>query len=362
MSSQVKGDSLKIIRNVFSKVSAIKSDTITASIRGENDSIQEFRIDIILNHILFTGTLGVLSSSLSTPNSCNSPLIGMRPHKSDIVLLEKAQIFAVPLISSMNYNVVESTIAISGIYGIPIITMDNTNTPHLKVAEKLVITRASNEFIQKTTIILDNINKFEQPILSIPYIPLFGQPLKNVMLCHRPLDNLQVPYFVFTASRYLENCATNEVGIFRLSGDAKEMKIIRKSIEEGIEVDWTQYNIHSITNIIKQFFREMPDGLVNSFDMNILIKSIENDSNETDALVHLKEALNQIYKPSHDILDILSHLVNRILFCQEITLMNEKNLLICLSPSLRIQAKVLSLILFHHDNLFDKFTTKYSLR
>ncbi|ELP91912.1 hypothetical protein EIN_398820 [Entamoeba invadens IP1] len=352
----VTGATLEIVQHIFSKANSIEMGTVTTTIRDDGELLEEYRIQLILNHILFAGIDGQFSKSTS-PRRRASPRV-IPPHQSDVVILERAKAFAVPLISSMRYSVVENTIAFTGIYGVPVVSLRN-GVPVLKVVEKIVITRASDQFITETKLILNNVEKFEHPIRAIPYIPLFGQPLKVVMVCHRPLDGLNVPYFLFTAIRFIENSSTEVEGIFRLSGDAEEMKKIRTRLENAEEVDWSRYSIHSITNIIKQFFRELIDGLVLQEDAKKLYKIVETENFE---VTKLKKELNTIYPPTKDILDLFSHLTTKIVQKHQINMMNEKNLMICLTPSLKISPRILSNILFRHDQLFDRFPSSRNIR
>ncbi|KAL7719525.1 Rho-GAP domain-containing protein [Entamoeba marina] len=342
---------IKFIKSVFSQTSSIQKNTVTTAIRGDTGSIEEYRIDVVLNHLLFVGVERFLTSSLTlVPESKN----GFYQSKSDFVVLEHNPVFAVPLISSMNFQVIESTLLINGSYGIPIVTLEN-DYPKLSVVDKLVISRCTEEFISKTTIILQNISQFEHPILSIRYIPIFGQSIKNVMICHRPLQHFQVPYFFFTACRYLENCALKEEGIFRLSGDSVQMKEIKELIQSGEEVNWVKYSIHSIANVLKSFFREMSGGVIQSFDIGILQSTIkcDNETNQNNTLQDLKHGLNKIYKPSVDVMNIFSHLLCKIIINSDVNMMNKKNLLICLSPSMKMPPSIMVPLLFNHDELYD---------
>eukprot|EP01119_Soliformovum_irregulare_P011980 TRINITY_DN3073_c0_g3_i4.p1 TRINITY_DN3073_c0_g3~~TRINITY_DN3073_c0_g3_i4.p1 ORF type:complete len:390 (-),score=121.67 TRINITY_DN3073_c0_g3_i4:91-1260(-) len=50
-------------------------------------------------------------------------------------------------------------------------------------------------------------------------------------------------------------------GVFRVSGNLKDIHAIRRRYDRGKSIDISNYNIHTISGILKLFFRELPEPL-----------------------------------------------------------------------------------------------------
>lgn len=341
----------KII-DIFKRSKGLINETVTVSMKGEMDSLEEYKIKVIDNHLAFIA----VSTYLNHVPKTSSPNPLKRKSKKDSLQLETETLFLVPIISTLSCDVIDNTIAFKGRYGIPVIKMNEENVIQMDyVLDKLVVTRLTEYSLLEIITTLETRKQCEGPILSIDYIPLFGISLRKVMACQRSIGDLDVPYFFYSAIRYLDTVSMNEEGIFRLSGDNEQMKVIRKEIEMGHEIDWTRFNIHSITNVVKQWFRELPENILNPNDLKMLQTLVDEITDDTELKKQLKEALKSIYKPSADVLSLIGHLVNRISLNAMVNMMNEKNLLICLTPSIKIYGKLLMMIMFHHDEVFDTF-------
>jgi hypothetical protein len=51
-------------------------------------------------------------------------------------------------------------------------------------------------------------------------------------------------------------------GIFRQSGGHAVMQKIKESYDAGYPIQLSKYDVHEVTGILKQFFRELPEPLI----------------------------------------------------------------------------------------------------
>uniref|UniRef100_A0A6B2L648 Rho-GAP domain-containing protein n=1 Tax=Arcella intermedia TaxID=1963864 RepID=A0A6B2L648_9EUKA len=150
--------------------------------------------------------------------------------------------------------------------------------------------KASNHHIGRTRILLDefsnkgivnktvpieilnsNVKKLDPPpVLNIsvsytvkPYeeseSSIFGEDLKVVL--HR--EKTEVPNFVSTTIKLLRDTSLELDGIFRESGNQSEIAELRSKIDSGEKVDLsTASSMHTVTGLLKLYFRELPEPLL----------------------------------------------------------------------------------------------------
>jgi hypothetical protein len=90
---------------------------------------------------------------------------------------------------------------------------------------------------------------------------VFGLPLEDV------LDRAQsgiAPDFLLNAFEYIIAKAVDVEGIFRLSGSQSKIAELKKRIDLGEVIDFMNepsLDVHSVSNLIKMYFRELPAPL-----------------------------------------------------------------------------------------------------
>ncbi|KAL7717461.1 RhoGAP domain containing protein [Entamoeba marina] len=251
--------------------------------------------------------------------------------------------FIIPNITTLETHRDYSDVVLTGIYGIPVLCIYR-NHFFIKQVDQVRLQNISTLLVRA---IQNNKLKSPSKFLQIPYVQVFGSTVDLVMMCHFVIPQLEMPYFIYDACQYLSTVSGTE-GIFRISGDAAEMDNIRKTIESGDALIFQKYSIHSITNTLKSFFREIPDGLINPTLSTQLLSAIQFlDPNDIIDVLHFE--LKYLPIPLYNILKIFCQLMTQILSKSEVNKMNEKNLLICLSPSLKINPILSRYILFCPD-------------
>ncbi|KAL0085995.1 Rho GTPase activation protein [Phycomyces blakesleeanus] len=99
---------------------------------------------------------------------------------------------------------------------------------------------------------------------------IFGAPLEYAAMCgstsfHPPLD-LCVPSPVHRCFTEIIKRGLYFEGIFRLSGAASEVSRLQDAFDQpptyGKYLDLTNYDIHSITSVVKKYLRNLPDSVI----------------------------------------------------------------------------------------------------
>jgi Rho GTPase-activating protein 1 len=90
---------------------------------------------------------------------------------------------------------------------------------------------------------------------------IFGVKLEEVML--HPLNkDKKVPFIVEKALLYVEQHGLQTEGIFRLSGNSNKIQEMKKLIDKGQDVKFSdEFEAHAIAGLLKLYFRELPDPL-----------------------------------------------------------------------------------------------------
>lgn len=70
--------------------------------------------------------------------------------------------------------------------------------------------------------------------------------------------------------------ALHQEGLFRVNGNVRIMEILRERLESGEEVDLhSESDPCTVASLIKQYLRDLPEGLVNSTVQRALIRQHE---------------------------------------------------------------------------------------
>eukprot|EP01133_Synstelium_polycarpum_P007297 gene7297-8485_t len=95
-----------------------------------------------------------------------------------------------------------------------------------------------------------------------------------------------IPSFLQRIVDYLLENGINEEGIFRLSANQKTLDASRNEIETGIELDYSDVDIHVVACLLKLWVRNLPEPLLtwNKFETFVEIAEIENKTTKYAAI------------------------------------------------------------------------------
>lgn len=78
-----------------------------------------------------------------------------------------------------------------------------------------------------------------------------------------------------------DRTALHQEGLFRVNGNVRAVETLKQWLESGEHVDLSDSDSCTVASLIKQFLRELPEGLVNATVQQALIHCYHGESNYT---------------------------------------------------------------------------------
>lgn len=179
-------------------------------------------------------------------------------------------------------------------------------------------------------------------------IPIFGVPLGQIM--YTSYTEFEVPDVYLDCEKYLreKNCLGLE-GIFRISGTASEMQSLRQSYDTGVTPDLSSIsNSHSVSGLMKSFFRELPEPLFTFRAYDHFINStLIQDTQER--ILYTKDMFKHLPPHVTKLLQLLLKLLSDVRSLESVNKMSAENLGIVFGPTL-LRPKVESEAMFLHTD------------
>ncbi|CAH8520187.1 unnamed protein product [Heterobilharzia americana] len=171
----------------------------------------------------------------------------------------------------------------------------------------------------------------QSPLPNVSYTgPVFGQSLSS---WQRRLG-YPLPPAVVHMMDHLEMNGTTAHGIFRRPGGKLRMLALREEIEQDINWkkfdDWQPYDI---ADLLKQFFRELPECLFTSKLATVLVNVYVCVPNSVQIDL-LRWILISLPDENRVVLQKLLYLLNHLSRHSDVTEMSASNLAVCFAPSL----------------------------
>eukprot|EP00455_Lapot_gusevi_P029540 TRINITY_DN3163_c0_g1_i3.p1 TRINITY_DN3163_c0_g1~~TRINITY_DN3163_c0_g1_i3.p1 ORF type:complete len:388 (-),score=144.14 TRINITY_DN3163_c0_g1_i3:193-1356(-) len=153
----------------------------------------------------------------------------------------------------------------------------------------------------------------------------FGLPPNKLETRKLDAYNARIPIILITMRDYLfTNRGDEQVGIFRLAPDAEECNFVKEQLNKGSFRGCN--DINCISNLIKVWFRDLPQQLLQPVDSNLIQQCAE----EEDAL----RIMDSLPEPNKSIYLWLLDLCVDIAAKQNINKMTPQNLAIVIAPNL----------------------------
>eukprot|EP00744_Colponema_vietnamica_P005349 GILI01007846.1.p1 GENE.GILI01007846.1~~GILI01007846.1.p1 ORF type:complete len:421 (+),score=138.84 GILI01007846.1:86-1264(+) len=168
----------------------------------------------------------------------------------------------------------------------------------------------------------------EKKIIKDPLV--FGVLLEKL----QERTGREVPPLVEHAIAYLEKNAMDLEGVFRLPGSTAQVQALKQQYDDGEEPDLNEIlDAHTITSLLKLFFREMPEPLF-PFDMYptfIQAQQLKDDTQRYQAVVVTVGSLPRLH---YVLLRTLCRFLHRLSLCSKVTKMGVPNLALVFAPNL----------------------------
>lgn len=140
-------------------------------------------------------------------------------------------------------------------------------------------------------------------------------------------DGFEVPEILVQMKNYLvEKDAFRQEGIFRLAGDANEMKILKDKMNETKSFEGIETDVNTVANLLKVWFRDLPVPILNALPSSTIAQS-------GDPKVVL-EAYEELQEPQKTLLGWLLNLLKEVASKKKHNKMSAQNLAIVVAPNL----------------------------
>uniref|UniRef100_A0A8C9MKE3 Myosin IXB n=1 Tax=Serinus canaria TaxID=9135 RepID=A0A8C9MKE3_SERCA len=143
-----------------------------------------------------------------------------------------------------------------------------------------------------------------------------------------------VPVVMEKLLEYVEMHGLYTEGIYRKSGSANRMKELKQLLQEDPNsVKLENFPIHTITGILKQWLRELPDPLMTSAQYNDFLRAVELPEKQ-EQLCAIYSVLEQLPQANHNTLErLIFHLV-KVALIEDVNRMSPNALAIVFAPCL----------------------------
>eukprot|EP01103_Thecamoeba_quadrilineata_P010113 TRINITY_DN2099_c0_g1_i1.p1 TRINITY_DN2099_c0_g1~~TRINITY_DN2099_c0_g1_i1.p1 ORF type:complete len:917 (+),score=169.45 TRINITY_DN2099_c0_g1_i1:82-2832(+) len=150
---------------------------------------------------------------------------------------------------------------------------------------------------------------------------VFGVSL-NILMSREEEEKNDVPSFILNTTKFIVERAITLQGIFRESGRALEVTKLKDMYDLGQEVNLNEFDPHAISNVIKLWFRELPQPII-PWEMFSAFRRLNDDpESEDEILEEMRKHINLMPRHSKNVLQHIMH------FFKEITKHEEENKMI----------------------------------
>ncbi|XP_031415165.1 protein FAM13A isoform X2 [Clupea harengus] len=142
-----------------------------------------------------------------------------------------------------------------------------------------------------------------------------------------------VPLVVRSMVEYLQQHGLHQEGLFRVNGSVRAVDALRQRLERCEVVDLAQESeVCTVASLLKQFLRDLPEGLVNSSVQAALIQQHQ-ESSEEGCSQDTRELLQQLPDLHHSLLKYLCHFLTQVDQRNKENRMNALNLATVFGPN-----------------------------
>lgn len=196
------------------------------------------------------------------------------------------------------------------------------------------------------------------------FTPVFGNNLTEaVSLSSKVLDGKQIPTVCFRCIDYLSRTgAIYEEGIFRLSGSASTIRLIKDQFNRELDVNLFDHHlkpdIHTVAGLFKTYLRELPSSIFGENEYVLLQRIISDDKgimSKSQLAIQIRNFINHDVSKSpvnYDFCFTVFRLLKAVVDQSSTNLMTLKNICIVFVPTLRVSLDILSLCITDFDCIF----------
>ncbi|CAN8103123.1 unnamed protein product [Discula destructiva] len=124
-------------------------------------------------------------------------------------------------------------------------------------------------------------------------------------------------------------------GIYRKSGGSSQVKMLQEGFDknEDYDISDSSIDIASVTSVLKQYFRKLPNPLLTFEIYDRVLDSIQIEDPE-ERIVHLRQTVNHLPEAHRACLEFLMFHLTRVASREKENFMSPKNLAVVFAPSI----------------------------
>lgn len=146
---------------------------------------------------------------------------------------------------------------------------------------------------------------------------LFGTPLENLVD-----DEVKIPTILENLIETIEPFGLDEEGIYLISTNKNRINDLKKKLNDFDEdVDFKSYDSFILTDILKVFFRELPEPLM-TFHLYQDFLSTNDIQDSKTKIRTLFKCINKLPKPNYDVLEYILFHLGRVAQKSEFNILN----------------------------------------
>eukprot|EP01133_Synstelium_polycarpum_P009774 gene9774-11413_t len=164
---------------------------------------------------------------------------------------------------------------------------------------------------------------------------IFGVPLSETMTIQRRVHpELKVPVFLHDGFRYIIQHGLEIEGIFRIAGTKERVRALQQQLDRGEAIDFAAGRVDPVdlADLIKIYFRELPDCLLQADHYDAFIATLTHD--RLGQIQKLRELVADLATDNQDMLRELVWFLGKIAINHSYNKMTAENLGLVFGPNL----------------------------
>ncbi|EGG20645.1 RhoGAP domain-containing protein [Cavenderia fasciculata] len=164
---------------------------------------------------------------------------------------------------------------------------------------------------------------------------VFGAALADLMAVQKKtIPQLKVPLFLHNGFRYIIQHGLEIEGIFRIAGTKERVKQLQMQLDKGDQIDFISAKVDPVdfADLIKIYFRELPDCLMQSEYYDAFIATLTQD--RIGQVQKLRELVSGLKQENQDLLKELAWFLGKIAINHGLNKMTAENLGLVFGPNL----------------------------
>ncbi|KAJ7077530.1 rho GTPase activating protein 22 [Mycena belliarum] len=167
-------------------------------------------------------------------------------------------------------------------------------------------------------------------------LAVFGVDLNFLLRREMGTDDIPpgtIPSLIERCLAEIEARGLTEVGIYRLAGAASVITALKEAFNRGVDPIDASTDIHAVCDLVKSWFRVLPEPLFPSTDYHLVIEAMHLE-NLDDRLTSIRNVVQGLPRPNFDLLKRVSEHLDKVADFEEYNQMTAEGLAIVFSPNL----------------------------